>query len=104
AEAADLEEVLVDVDDVELVLPDADLAQRAQLGARPLEELEGGVQSARRVVVRRKGCAHGRSTFLQLFQRPFMLSIRMRAVSGRMTRGSGSSPLFNCSRTTRPLM
>jgi hypothetical protein len=36
--------------------------------------------------------------------RPRIRSIRMRAVSGRITRGSGNSPCRNCSRRSRPLI
>src|SRR5262249_52523726 len=58
ADAAHLEEVLVDVDDVQAIFPDAHLAELAQLGAGPLQKRQGGLQTAGGVVVSRKGCSH----------------------------------------------
>src|SRR5262249_50420199 len=59
ADAANLKEVLVDVDDVKLVLPNAHFPQRAQLRARPLEELQGGVEAAGGVLVCCQSSGHG---------------------------------------------
>src|SRR5262245_10484417 len=72
ADAKDLEVVLVDIDDVEFVFPQADLAQRTQLVARSLDERKGtvkvlvNVRSARGAHVRLPQAASAQSReFLQ---------------------------------------
>ena len=50
ADAAEFEEVAVHVQDLDVVLPDADLPQLAQLPAGALEELQRGVQVGGEVV------------------------------------------------------
>ena len=58
AQVANLEVVLVHVDDVELVLPDPYPAEAAQLGAGALDELADGVELAGSVVVASLGGRH----------------------------------------------
>src|SRR5438094_437907 len=52
SDAADLEVILVHVDHVQVVLPESDLAERAQLGARSLEELQRSLDAAGSKVMR----------------------------------------------------
>src|SRR5262249_8891571 len=58
-DAANFEIVLVDIDDVEFVLPDADFPQHAQLGTSPLDEGECGLESSGRPVVYGQWLGHG---------------------------------------------
>src|SRR5260370_18762296 len=51
ADVADLEEIAVHVEDLETVFPDAHVAQRAQLRARALEELQRRVKGAGKEIV-----------------------------------------------------
>ena len=60
ADAADFEVVLVDIDDVELILPNPDLPQLAQLRPRSLQKLQGGIQTARNILMSGQRCAHDR--------------------------------------------
>src|SRR5688572_19350271 len=59
ADALHFEEILVDVDDVELVFPDTDLAEIAQLAARALDEFQSGGEVAGFVNVSGEWCGHG---------------------------------------------
>ena len=54
ADPADFEVILVHIDDLQVVLPDAGLARFGRLGARPLEKLQGSLQTSLGVVVRGK--------------------------------------------------
>src|SRR5207245_2680335 len=51
ADAANLEEILVDVDNMQLVFPEPHLAKLAQLRAGSLEKGQGGLEAALGVVV-----------------------------------------------------
>src|SRR5262245_59687156 len=51
ADPADLEVVLVDVDDVQPIRPDVDLPQTAQLRASAFEELQGLIKLSRNKIV-----------------------------------------------------
>src|SRR5262245_8153922 len=59
-EAPDLKEILVDIDDVEMVLPQPDLAQVTQLEAGALDKVARGVEPAGGKVVDGQWCAHAR--------------------------------------------
>src|SRR5204863_3304954 len=77
----------------------ADRAADALPGGDDAPAADGG-----RMILAACGFAAGRQAASGVGHFPFMLSMRMRAVSGRITRGSGSSPLRSWSRTTRPLI
>src|SRR5207249_4925193 len=58
ADAANLEVVLVHVDNVQMILPDPHLAQASQFGARAFQELQRGVGIAFSVDMRRQWYGH----------------------------------------------
>src|SRR5437870_11211859 len=61
ADAEHFEIILVHVDDVELIFPDADFAQGAQFIARALEKGEGLLEFAGDMRVRGSGSTHGKT-------------------------------------------
>src|SRR5438046_7594749 len=59
--AADFEDVLVDVEYVQLILPDAHAPQLAHFPASPLQKLQRRIQCARIIVVSCKRGSHASS-------------------------------------------